>query len=84
MKMIIHMCVYVQSYDAAVAVKSAPHVSHASRVSQKMERQTEHTKPDAMGRLWQKHEARKSTPRVAGSLRNLRLCKSTLAVERRY
>jgi hypothetical protein len=49
-----------------------------------MLRHTEHTKPTLTGRLWQKQEARKSTPRAAGSLRWERLRMSRAAVERRY
>lgn len=48
-----HVTVPVTVGEASTAAseKSAPHVSHAPRRSQKMERQTEHTKPTLTGRL---------------------------------
>ena len=47
-----------------------PQVVHAGTFSQKIDKQTLHTNPNAVGRLWQKHEARKSTPVARGNLRN--------------
>ncbi len=55
---------------AAPTGKAAPQVEQAGTFSQNMDRHTLHTKPSAVGRLWQKQEARKSTPAARGRRRN--------------
>eukprot|EP00955_Chlamydomonas_euryale_P095763 364957-Chlamydomonas_euryale.AAC.4 len=48
-----------------------------------MDRHTQHTWPTSTGRLWQKHDARKSTPSGCGTLSAARVAVSELRLWRR-
>jgi hypothetical protein len=52
--------------------KFVPQVVHAGTFSQNIDKQTLHTYPRAVGFLWQKHDALKSTPDASGSLKYCR------------
>lgn len=58
-------------------VNSVPQVVHPGTFSQNIDKQTLHTNPSAVGRLWQKHEARKSTLAGFGRRKNSREGPST-------
>ena len=53
--------------EGVVAENVVPHVEHAGTCSQNIDKHTLHTYPSDVGLLWQKQEARKSTPVGRGS-----------------